>query len=602
MASCAPSLQEELTCSVCLSLYDDPVQLQCRHNLCRACFRRMCELNTYVRCPECQTDVTGRRVEANMKLRNVVDSYFKSITSGGGGGRFKLAGGCRSLDACSSSSSSPPSSPSSPSSPAVPCSFCRRDAQRPAVRTCAKCEVSFCEEHVRPHYENSCFRGHVLLQPTARLAERRCTDHDEPLKLYCAVDDALVCSVCVLAGGHRDHPVRTLTQHAHHVRDLLEDKTRNLEGKIGLFEKFLQQAEQKNQEIELKTDRLKKEASDMLDTIRHHLIQEEEKVRRNIEKDATRARQVVAAAVAHVSSSDLKALHEVKTTIEKITEEKDDFYLLKAYSSHVKSLNAVSAIAVPKIQRDFEVQDEVVPADWLQRVVKGIPINEPEKASLAFEGAVQHAMLRISNEGRTVTVSAHPQLGFAGLYHPPHRRHGRSARPRGERQLAHAPLPLHGNPFKDMWNIMCSQGFAYGRQRFPTCDLRPTGVLQGHGKWSVELLALLGSHAQSEHDWLGGRRGLPSGGALGPRVPPGSQHFLLGPRVGGQLHAALYVLARQRHDSGAVPRRAAPPHGGAGRGQGEHCVLRRRQQAGDFLLRKQVLGALIPMLLLGQPQ
>ncbi|XP_032814847.1 E3 ubiquitin-protein ligase Midline-1-like isoform X2 [Petromyzon marinus] len=468
MASCAPSLQEELTCSVCLSLYDDPVQLQCRHNLCRACFRRMCELNTYVRCPECQTDVTGRRVEANMKLRNVVDSYLKSITSGGGG-RFKLAGGCRSLDACSSStssSSSPPSpsSPSSPSSsPAVPCSFCRRDAQRPAVRTCAKCEVSFCEEHVRPHYENSCFRGHVLLQPTARLAERRCTDHDEPLKLYCAVDDALVCSVCVLAGGHRDHPVRTLAQHAHHVRDLLEDKTRNLEGKIGLFEKFLQQAEQKNQEIELKTDRLKKEASDMLDTIRHHLIQEEEKVRRNIEKDATRARQVVAAAVAHVSSSDLKALHEVKTTIEKITEEKDDFYLLKAYSSHVKSLNAVSAIAVPKIQRDFEVQDEVVPADWLQRVVKGIPIKEPEKASLAFEGAVQHAMLRISNEGRTVTVSAHPQLGFAGLYHPPHRRHGRSARPRGERQLAHAPLPLHGNPFKDMWNIMCSQGFAYGR-------------------------------------------------------------------------------------------------------------------------------------------
>lgn len=48
-----------------------------------------------------------------------------------------------------------------------------------AVKTCLKCEVSMCREHVKPHLELPAFREHPLTEPMNDFWKRKCPDHDE---------------------------------------------------------------------------------------------------------------------------------------------------------------------------------------------------------------------------------------------------------------------------------------------------------------------------------------------------------------------------------------------------------------------------------------
>ncbi|NXO05527.1 TRI27 protein, partial [Rhinopomastus cyanomelas] len=72
--SAARSLQDELTCPVCLEYFTDPVLVaDCGHNFCRACVtqcwedsaRRLC-------CPQCREPVPQRLFRPNRSLGNIV--------------------------------------------------------------------------------------------------------------------------------------------------------------------------------------------------------------------------------------------------------------------------------------------------------------------------------------------------------------------------------------------------------------------------------------------------------------------------------------------------------------------------------------------------
>ncbi|XP_063786151.1 E3 ubiquitin-protein ligase TRIM11-like [Pseudophryne corroboree] len=80
MASAA--LRQELVCSICLSIYTDPVILRCGHNFCRVCIDR--ELDTQEEsgnysCPECRREYRRRpALEKNRKLCNIIE-HVRSI-------------------------------------------------------------------------------------------------------------------------------------------------------------------------------------------------------------------------------------------------------------------------------------------------------------------------------------------------------------------------------------------------------------------------------------------------------------------------------------------------------------------------------------------
>ncbi|XP_043942584.1 zinc-binding protein A33-like isoform X1 [Protopterus annectens] len=76
------SLVEELTCSVCLDLFQHPVTLECGHNFCRSCIDRNWKTNNIPSCPECRAEFQTRKYAVNKQLANVVvKTGKKSIQS-----------------------------------------------------------------------------------------------------------------------------------------------------------------------------------------------------------------------------------------------------------------------------------------------------------------------------------------------------------------------------------------------------------------------------------------------------------------------------------------------------------------------------------------
>lgn len=80
----------------------------------------------------------------------------------------------------------------------VYCDYCPEKTTL-ALKTCLKCELSLCEEHVKDHLELPVFTGHPLVRPLVDLQERKCPQHeDEVLRYYCNTSRRYICNVCAL--------------------------------------------------------------------------------------------------------------------------------------------------------------------------------------------------------------------------------------------------------------------------------------------------------------------------------------------------------------------------------------------------------------------
>ncbi|XP_043943021.1 uncharacterized protein LOC122814512 [Protopterus annectens] len=195
------NLEEELNCSICLSIYTDPVTLDCGHNFCQKCLENLLEIQTETNgdcfsCPECRAQFTQKPVlQRNLKLSNIVMCY---------------------------AASQPPAR-----AEPEPCDFCL-ETTLPAAKKCVECEAFLCQGHAKKHLEKPAFRDHTLLDPSASLEDRRCLVHQEVIKYYCHTDHTCTCVSCCVIGPHKNHEVRTL-QEAHTEKEaFLQDKRQKL--------------------------------------------------------------------------------------------------------------------------------------------------------------------------------------------------------------------------------------------------------------------------------------------------------------------------------------------------------------------------------------
>ncbi|XP_075175617.1 E3 ubiquitin-protein ligase TRIM62-like [Anomaloglossus baeobatrachus] len=170
-------LRDELKCSICLSLYTDPVSLRCGHFFCRYCIVSALDAQEAAgvySCPDCRAQYLERpALEKNRKLENIVERF---------------------------SSAQPEMEETR-----IFCTYC--DSPAPAVRTCLQCEASFCEKHLSRHSKSS---EHTLVEPNVTLEGRKCSTHKEVLKYYCPIDKACICVSCWVAGDHKGHDVELL--------------------------------------------------------------------------------------------------------------------------------------------------------------------------------------------------------------------------------------------------------------------------------------------------------------------------------------------------------------------------------------------------------
>lgn len=137
----AHRISRDLTCSICLDLFKQPVSLPCDHTFCKGCIEgywtgpRGPSQGSTGSCPQCRKVYPGQSYRPNRIVANIVESYCKGLGEG----------------------SQPPCPAEAEAADKVP-------AQVP-----------------------------------------RCSRHTEELKLYCEEDQELVCLVCGLSQDHRSH-------------------------------------------------------------------------------------------------------------------------------------------------------------------------------------------------------------------------------------------------------------------------------------------------------------------------------------------------------------------------------------------------------------
>ncbi|KAM4012669.1 E3 ubiquitin/ISG15 ligase TRIM25-like [Anomaloglossus baeobatrachus] len=179
-AMASADLNDELLCSICLSIFKDPVTLRCGHNFCRVCIDRALDTQDgsgVYSCPECREEFQERpALMRNLYLHNVTERFM--ITQQ----EQKITG--------------------------IYCTYCV-DSPVPAVRSCLHCEASLCEKHLRTHSKSP---EHVLSDPSTSLEKRKCSVHKKILEYYCTEDAACICVSCSLIGKHKGHKMESLDE------------------------------------------------------------------------------------------------------------------------------------------------------------------------------------------------------------------------------------------------------------------------------------------------------------------------------------------------------------------------------------------------------
>ncbi|XP_072451208.1 probable E3 ubiquitin-protein ligase MID2 isoform X1 [Chiloscyllium punctatum] len=272
------TLESELTCPICLELFEDPLLLPCAHSLCFNCAHRIlvshCTSNETIQsiaafqCPTCRyvISLNHRGLEGlkrNVTLQNIIDRFQKASLSGP-----NSPSECRR--------DRPYKDPVTMSSERVQCQFCEQEPPRDAVKTCVTCEVSYCDRCLRATHPNKKpFTGHRLIEPIpdSHLHGLMCLEHeDEKVNMYCVTDDQLICALCKLVGRHREHQVSSLSDRYDKLKQALETNLANLVKRNTELESQMGRLIQICQQVEVNTaiqeNKLKEECDELMDIIR----------------------------------------------------------------------------------------------------------------------------------------------------------------------------------------------------------------------------------------------------------------------------------------------------------------------------------------------
>ncbi|XP_071360851.1 E3 ubiquitin/ISG15 ligase TRIM25-like isoform X5 [Trachinotus anak] len=201
------SLEDELTCSICLSTFECPVTIPCGHNFCQDCLLATWEETQS--CPQCRTHIPAKpELKKNTVLSTVVETF--------------------NLRSSKSEVSLLKEEKKAEVKDVIRCDTCM---EAEASQTCLTCMASYCEEHLRPHRENPVFRLHQLGEPVGDLSERICPDHHKLMELFCSQHGRPICSLC-LQHVHKGCTFTSPEEQRSMKESELRDKLGLLDGKI----------------------------------------------------------------------------------------------------------------------------------------------------------------------------------------------------------------------------------------------------------------------------------------------------------------------------------------------------------------------------------
>ncbi|XP_076737845.1 uncharacterized protein LOC106674469 [Maylandia zebra] len=213
--------------------------------------------------------------------------------------------------------------------------MCAED-RKPAKKTCMKCEISMCVQHLQAHLTTPVLlQTHPLTEPMALCGNTKCPQHGKLLEYYCLDDMTCVCVSCAIEDQHRLHNMKTFST-AH--KELLE--------KLKAEQLILQE---KTDDENVSLEKWEKSEREKLGRCSVRLIEA-----------VTKLRDISLTSVQSSVSARMVSLKTSKSSMEAAQKEKDTFSFLQMYSQVHQDVEKAKAVDLSKGLEPGSHRDKLV--------------------------------------------------------------------------------------------------------------------------------------------------------------------------------------------------------------------------------------------------
>ncbi|XP_076023488.1 E3 ubiquitin-protein ligase TRIM39-like isoform X2 [Genypterus blacodes] len=307
-ASCLRS-EDQFLCSICLEVFTDPVSTTCGHNFCKSCITQHWDSNVQCVCPLCKdTFFTRPEMKVNRLLSQMAAEFRQSTPK-----------------EASRRSEEPAAKPGE-----VQCDFCTGTKLK-AIKSCLKCEASYCETHLEPHLTAARLRSHQLIHPVDNLEDRMCKKHNKPLELFCKTDQTCVCLMCPVL-DHKTHEFVPLKEGYEGTKSELEKMVAELQQKIQLTLLKIQEMKQSAKLSREAADRERADG-DQVFTALKQLVEEIQADFRKTMEEKQRSTEKQTEDLIKELQLELSGQRERTADVEKLLLSEDHLHLLQSFSS-----------------------------------------------------------------------------------------------------------------------------------------------------------------------------------------------------------------------------------------------------------------------------
>ncbi|XP_016537101.1 tripartite motif-containing protein 16-like [Poecilia formosa] len=221
------------SCSICLDLLKNPVTIPCGHSYCMNCIKCHWDGEDQRRihsCPQCRTEFKPRPVLVkNIMLAELVEDLE---TTG-----LQTA----AADHCYAAPED------------VACDVCTGRKMK-AAKSCLVCLISYCDNHLQPHYDVSGLKKHKLMNPSKNLQQNICSRHNEVMKIFCRTDQQFICYLCTM-DEHKDHEAVSVEAEVTEKQKELQVSRQQIQQRIQDQEKNVKLLQQEVEAINVSADK-----------------------------------------------------------------------------------------------------------------------------------------------------------------------------------------------------------------------------------------------------------------------------------------------------------------------------------------------------------
>ncbi|XP_046718323.1 E3 ubiquitin/ISG15 ligase TRIM25-like [Silurus meridionalis] len=265
--------QNQFICAVCLDLFKDPVTTSCGHSYCKMCINGCWDqedLQRVYSCPQCRETFTLRPVlRRNNMLAKVVEKLKETDLQAASPAHCYTGSGDVDCDSCTG-------------------------RKLKAVKSCLVCLASYCEDHLKPHYQSQAFKKHKLVEACVDLQEKICSHHNKPMEIYCRTDQSFICYLC-MTDEHKGHDTVSTTAERSKKQNELKEEQIKSQQKIQEKQKKVQELKQTVDIIKMRSqaavDDNEKIFNEMISSLEKRRSEVTELIRVQEKADLSRAEQ-----------------------------------------------------------------------------------------------------------------------------------------------------------------------------------------------------------------------------------------------------------------------------------------------------------------------